>query len=73
MLSLYLFVDYLLRRSDAERACRELDGFDWGGHILRTGWGKAMPMPPGHKPQFGMKNLFLGFVMLNSYTPFSVL
>ncbi|MBW0478071.1 hypothetical protein O181_017786 [Austropuccinia psidii MF-1] len=45
------FVSYM-RRSDAERACRELDGFDWGGHILRTGWGKAMPMPPGHKPQF---------------------
>ncbi|KAG0141715.1 hypothetical protein CROQUDRAFT_663440 [Cronartium quercuum f. sp. fusiforme G11] len=45
------FVSYM-RRTDAERACRELDGFDWGGNILRTGWGKAMPMPPGHKPQF---------------------
>ncbi|EGG07287.1 uncharacterized protein MELLADRAFT_85661 [Melampsora larici-populina 98AG31] len=45
------FVSYM-RRSDAERACRELDGFDWGGNILRTGWGKAMPMPPGHKAQF---------------------
>ncbi|MBW0584952.1 hypothetical protein O181_124667, partial [Austropuccinia psidii MF-1] len=45
------FVSYLWC-SDAEQACRELDRFDWGGHILRTGWGKAMPMPPGHKPQF---------------------
>ncbi|POW01227.1 hypothetical protein PSTT_12617 [Puccinia striiformis] len=56
------FVSYM-RRSDAERACRELDGFDWGGNILRTGWGKAMPMPPGHKPQFGMKNMsFLNYL-----------
>ncbi|KAH9814813.1 hypothetical protein DFH28DRAFT_969431 [Melampsora americana] len=45
------FVSYM-KRSDAERACRELDGFDWGGNILRTGWGKAMPMPSGHKAQF---------------------
>ncbi|MBW0527435.1 hypothetical protein O181_067150 [Austropuccinia psidii MF-1] len=45
------FVSYT-QYSDAEQACRELDGFDWGVHILQTGWGKAMPMPPGYKPQF---------------------
>lgn len=33
-----------LRRPDAERAAKELDGFDWEGNTLRTGWGKAVPL-----------------------------
>ncbi|CEH18015.1 Predicted splicing regulator, contains RRM, SWAP and RPR domains [Ceraceosorus bombacis] len=46
------FVSYM-KRSDAEYALREADGILWtgagsfsGGPILRTGWGKAMPLPP---------------------------
>lgn len=34
-----------LRRPDAEKAAKELDGAEWGGSILRTGWGKAVPLP----------------------------
>ncbi|ORY89718.1 hypothetical protein BCR35DRAFT_157196 [Leucosporidium creatinivorum] len=34
-----------LRRPDAEKAAKELDGAEWGGNILRTGWGKAVPLP----------------------------
>lgn len=33
-----------MKRKDAESALRELDGFDWGGSILRVGWSKAVPM-----------------------------
>ncbi|KAF9051132.1 hypothetical protein BDZ89DRAFT_1154041 [Hymenopellis radicata] len=37
------FVSYM-KREDAEDALRELDGFDWGGSILRVGWSKAVPV-----------------------------
>ncbi|KAG7446304.1 uncharacterized protein BT62DRAFT_109685 [Guyanagaster necrorhizus] len=37
------FVSFM-RRKDAEEALRELDGFDWGGSILRVGWSKAVPV-----------------------------
>lgn len=37
------FVAYM-KRKDAEAALRELDGFDWGGSILRVGWSKAVPV-----------------------------
>lgn len=37
------FVSYM-RREDAEDALRELDGFEWGGTILRVGWSKAVPV-----------------------------
>ncbi|OCH95143.1 hypothetical protein OBBRIDRAFT_831241 [Obba rivulosa] len=33
-----------MKRKDAEAALRELDGFDWGGSILRVGWSKAVPV-----------------------------
>ena len=39
------FVSFMTRK-DAEAAVRELDGFDWGGHILRVGWSKAVPIGP---------------------------
>ncbi|GAA6060745.1 hypothetical protein JCM10212_003789 [Sporobolomyces blumeae] len=34
-----------LRRPDAERAAKEMDGAEWGESTLRTGWGKAVPVP----------------------------
>lgn len=34
-----------LRRQDAERAFKELDGVEWGGNVIRTSWGKAVPLP----------------------------
>jgi U2-associated protein SR140 len=37
------FVSFM-KRKDAEAALRELDGFDWGGSVLRVGWSKAVPM-----------------------------
>ncbi|KAG9316395.1 hypothetical protein JVU11DRAFT_2428 [Chiua virens] len=37
------FVSFM-KRKDAEIALRELDGFDWGGSVLRVGWSKAVPM-----------------------------
>ena len=37
------FVSFM-KRKDAEEALRELDGFDWGGCILRVGWSKAVPV-----------------------------
>lgn len=39
------FVSFMTRK-DAEAAVRELDGFDWGGNILRVGWSKAVPVGP---------------------------
>ncbi|WWD21045.1 hypothetical protein CI109_105526 [Kwoniella shandongensis] len=38
------FVSYM-KRPDAERAVKELDGLDWGGSVLRVGWSKPVPMP----------------------------
>lgn len=35
-----------MRRKDAEAAVREVDGFEWGGCVLRCGWGKAVALPP---------------------------
>jgi U2-associated protein SR140 len=39
------FVSYL-KRKDAEEAVRSMDGFDWGGFVLRVGWSKAVPVSP---------------------------
>ncbi|KAH8107897.1 hypothetical protein BXZ70DRAFT_20103 [Cristinia sonorae] len=39
-----------MKRKDAEAALRELDGFDWGGSVLRVGWSKAVPIAP--KPMY---------------------
>lgn len=44
------FVSYM-RREDAEYAIREADGVVWGGAgsngpVLRSGWGKPVPIPP---------------------------
>ncbi|TFK73938.1 hypothetical protein BDN72DRAFT_834269 [Pluteus cervinus] len=43
------FVSFM-KRKDAEIALRELDGFDWGGSVLRVGWSKAVPIAA--KPMF---------------------
>lgn len=43
------FVSFMKRR-DAEEALRELDGFDWGGSVLRVGWSKAVPV--GARPMY---------------------
>ena len=62
------FVSFMKRR-DAEDALRELDGFDWGGSVLRVGWSKAVPV--GSRPMysknalysiFGKSRIDLGFV-----------
>lgn len=39
------FVSFM-KRKDAEIAVREMDGFDWGGSILKVGWSKAVPVGP---------------------------
>ncbi|KZS98449.1 hypothetical protein SISNIDRAFT_448686 [Sistotremastrum niveocremeum HHB9708] len=44
------FVSFMKRR-DAETAVRLLDGFEWGGNILRVGWSKAVPVGP--RAQYG--------------------
>jgi U2-associated protein SR140 len=36
----------MMRRPDAERAAKDVDGMDWGGSTLRTSWGKLVPLPP---------------------------
>ncbi|THG99514.1 hypothetical protein EW026_g2840 [Hermanssonia centrifuga] len=46
-----------MKRKDAEGALRELDGFDWGGSILRVGWSKAVPVAA--KPMYGTYSLTL--------------
>ena len=48
------FVAYL-RRQDAERAFKELDGVEWGGNVIRTSWGKAVPLPGA--PLYGLSLL----------------
>lgn len=53
--SLSGFVSYM-RRKDAEAALRELDGFDWGGSILRVGWSKAVPLAA--KPMYSRPSIF---------------
>lgn len=53
-----------MKRKDAERALRELDGFDWGGSVLRVGWSKAVPVAA--KPMYGMYTAaMIGVVYLN--------
>ncbi|KDQ21589.1 hypothetical protein BOTBODRAFT_123385 [Botryobasidium botryosum FD-172 SS1] len=37
------FVSFM-KRKDAEVAVREMDGYDWGGYILKVGWSKAVPV-----------------------------
>ncbi|CAE6431177.1 unnamed protein product [Rhizoctonia solani] len=44
------FVSYMTR-ADAEACVRELDGFDWGGSVLRVGWSKAVPIAA--RPMYG--------------------
>ncbi len=44
------FVQYM-KRKDAEACVREMDGFEWGGSILRVGWSKAVPL--ASKPIYG--------------------
>ncbi|GAA6051080.1 hypothetical protein JCM3770_004702 [Rhodotorula araucariae] len=34
-----------LRRPDAERAAKQMDGAEWGDNVLKIGWGKAVPIP----------------------------
>lgn len=38
------FVNFMKRR-DAERAYKEIEGSEWMGNLLRTGWGKALKKP----------------------------
>lgn len=45
------FVSYMKRR-DAEVAVREMDGYEWQGHVLRVGWSKAVPIAA--KATYGM-------------------
>ena len=42
----------MMDRKSAEQAVKELDGFEWNGSVLRTGWGKSMPLPP--RPAYGL-------------------
>lgn len=44
------FVSYMTRKS-AEECVREMDGFSWGGCVLRVGWSKAVPIAA--KPAYG--------------------
>jgi U2-associated protein SR140 len=49
------FVSFM-KRKDAEAALRELDGFDWGGSILRVGWSKAVPL--ASRPKYGASEYY---------------
>lgn len=44
------FVSYMTRKS-AEECVRDMDGFNWGGSVLRVGWSKAVPIAP--RPAYG--------------------
>lgn len=48
------FVSFM-KRKDAETAVREMDGFDWGGSVLRVGWSKAVPL--ASKPAYAGTSL----------------
>lgn len=37
------FVSFM-KRKGAEAALEEMNGFDWGGSILKVGWSKAVPV-----------------------------
>ncbi|KAG8907953.1 hypothetical protein FRB99_001461 [Tulasnella sp. 403] len=45
------FVSYMTRKS-AEECVREMDGFNWGGSVLRVGWSKAVPIAA--RPAYGI-------------------
>ena len=47
-----------MKREDAEKALRALDGKDVKGYAMRVGWGKAVPMPL--QPIYG--KIFFGVV-----------
>ncbi|KII92895.1 hypothetical protein PLICRDRAFT_155797 [Plicaturopsis crispa FD-325 SS-3] len=49
------FVSFM-KRKGAEAALRELDGFDWGGCVLRVGWSKAVPVAA--KPMYTSSHTF---------------
>ncbi|KAI0032228.1 hypothetical protein K488DRAFT_50365 [Vararia minispora EC-137] len=55
------FVSFM-KRKDAEAALRELDGFDWGGSVLRVGWSKAVPIAA--RPKYG-ESYSSGFASLS--------
>jgi U2-associated protein SR140 len=44
------FISFM-KRSDAEKALKAMDGKDLHGHLLRVCWGKAVPLPA--QPIFG--------------------
>ena len=58
------FVSYMTRKA-AEECVREMDGFNWGGSVLRVGWSKAVPI--ASKPAYGTKIGKNMDVILNSY------
>lgn len=33
-----------MRRPDAERAAKEMDGVEWGDNVIKISWGKAVPI-----------------------------
>ncbi|KAL5485377.1 hypothetical protein ACEPAI_8019 [Sanghuangporus weigelae] len=46
------FVSFM-KRKDAEIAVHDMDGFDWGGSVLRVGWSKAVPVAA--KPAYAVR------------------
>jgi U2-associated protein SR140 len=48
------FISFM-KRADAERALKTMDGKDLHGHLLRVCWGKAVPIPA--QPIFGTYRL----------------
>jgi hypothetical protein len=61
------FVQFM-KRKDAENCVREMDGFDWGGSVLRVGWSKAVPLAPralyGESPEQPTAAHVLSFIMI---------
>lgn len=47
----------MMERRPAEKAYKDLDGFEWQGTVLRTTWGKSVPLP--YRPAFGEFRLAL--------------
>jgi U2-associated protein SR140 len=60
------FISFM-KRSDAEKALKAMDGKELHGHLLRVCWGKAVPIPA--QPIFCKSYLYLA---LNSYVLFNV-
>ncbi len=48
------FVSFMTRKA-AEACVRDMDGFNWGGCILRVGWSKAVPIAA--RPAYGQSPL----------------